>query len=349
MAPTFHYRALDQDGALVVGSFDSPDEAAAASRLQAQGYLPVDVSTRPAGGVRALLAMEVLPRDRLRAADRMAVTRMLATLTGAGLPLDRSLEMTRDLATRAPVRAAAGRLLEAVRGGASLADAFDGERAAFPPLYRSMVRAGEVGAGLEDALARLADTLEQSAQRAGDLRSALIYPAFLLATAIASVAALLAFVVPAFHPLLEEGGVEPPWITRAVIAAGAFVQDYGPAMLLVLAAAFIGFLIALRNPALRERIHRLAFRMPIIGPLWRKTETARFSRLLGALLQNGVALPAALPLVRDALTNAGFAADVDAARSEVEAGRGLARPLAERAAGSPLARQFIEAGEESGL
>ncbi|MCG8441015.1 MAG: type II secretion system F family protein [Caulobacterales bacterium] len=346
--PVFHYRAMDQAGQVVTGSVDTPDKSAAAAKLQAEGYLPIRVDARAAGGLMALLNTEITPRDALTAKDRIALTRTLATLAGAGLALDRALEMARDLGATRRTRAVAGRLLEAVREGAGLADAFDREGSAFPPLYRAIVRAGEAGASLDTTLARLADTLEEGARRQGELRSALIYPSFLIVTAIGSVAVLLAFVVPTFEPLLEEAGVEPPALTQAVVAAGRFVESYWLAALLALVGAGVATRVALAAPGPRAALHRALLAAPGIGGLWRSFETARFARLLGALLENGVALPGALRLVRGALSNAAFAAELGRVIPEVEAGRGLARPLSEGGIAPPMALQLIEVGEESG-
>ncbi len=346
--PVFHYRGVARSGEVVAGTLETPDQAAAIQRLQAQGTMPIRVEERAASSLMALLDTEITPRGALSATDRIALTRTLATLTGAGLPLDRALGIAERLGTSAAVRAVAGRLLAAVREGARLADALDREPQAFPALYRSVVRAGEAGAALEVTLARLADTLEEQAKRRGELRSALIYPAFLLVTAIGAVAILLAYVVPTFEPLLEDAGVEPPAITQAVIAVGHVVSAGWPVMLAGLLAAGVVARLALRRPEIRLRWHGRALGLPVIGRLWRKLETARLCRLLGTLLENGVALPASLRLVAQAMDNAAFAEEVRRVTPEVEAGRGMAGPLAKGGLLPPLALQLLQVGEESG-
>ncbi|MEO0820416.1 MAG: type II secretion system F family protein [Pseudomonadota bacterium] len=347
----YHYRAVGRDGAVETGSLEVADEAAAVARLRAMGLLPIRLdrdAPGPAGGLMALLNTEITPKDALGTDDRIAFTRSLATLTGAGLPLDRALEMTRDLGTRRGIRAVAGRLLEAVQGGMRLADAVDRERAAFPPLYRSILRAGEAGAALESTLARLADTLEQAKRRQSELRSALIYPAFLLVTTIGSVAILLGYVVPSFQPLLADAGLEPPAVTRLVIGTGLFFERHWAVLLGSVAGLAVAARLALLVPSLRLRWHRAALHLPVLGGLWRSFETARLASLLGTLLGNGVALPAALRLLPPALGNAAFAAEVERIIPEVEAGRGLAPPLAEARILPPLALQLIQVGQESG-
>ncbi len=343
----FRYRAIDRAGAVVTGTLESPDAAAAAQRLHETGHMPIRIEAG-AGGLRALLDTEITPRDAISERDRLVFTRALATLAGAGLPLDRALAIARDLGERRAVREVAGRLLEAVQGGASFADALDRERAAFPPLYRAVVRAGETGAALEATLARLADQLETGARRRGELRSAMIYPAFLLLTAAGSVALLLGFVVPSFEPLLAEAEVEPPAITQAVIAAGRVVEAWWAALLGGALLALAGGRLALLAPRLRLAWHRALLGTPVVGPLWASFETARLARLLSGLLENGVALPAALRLARGALGNRAFAAELDRVIPEVEAGRGLAAPFAEGRVLPPLAKQLLRVGQDSG-
>jgi general secretion pathway protein F len=345
--PRFRYRGVDRAGTIATGTLDAPDRAAAVARLQAAGTLPIRVEA--GGGLIDLLNVEITPRDALGPRDRVLFTRALATLAGAGLPLDRTLALLGETAGRRSVRAVSGRLLEAVRSGASLSDALDAEASAFPPLYRAVVRAGEAGAALDVALARLADSLEDAARRRGALVSALVYPAFLLASAVGAVAILLGYVVPSFEPLLDEAGVEPPAVTRAVVALGALVRDWWAAIALGLALAFaLARLGLVLSPAARLAWHRALLATPLLGGLWRRFETARLARLLGTLMQNGVALAPALALARGALSNRAFAAEMDRVIPQVEAGRGLAQPFAEGEVLPPLARQLLRVGEESG-
>lgn len=344
--PVFAYRAVDRSGTVVSGTLTAPDQSAALAALQADGALPIKLA--PRGGLMAALTTEITPRDGMGLAELGAFFRSVATLLGAGLPLDRALTTVHELGASRPARAVAGRLAEAVRSGASFADALDGEAAIVAPLWRGMVRAGEAGARLEETLADLAATLEVQAKRRGALRSALIYPAFLLATAVGAVALLLGYVVPTFEPLLDDAGVAPPAITQAVIAAGRVVEAHGLWILAAIALALIGFRQSLAIPAIRLGWHRALLGAPVLGRVLREFETARLTGLLGHLLSSGVALPAALRLIPGALSNAVVTAEIARITPLVESGQGLAAPLREGAVLPPLALQLIQVGEESG-
>ncbi|MEL6476094.1 MAG: type II secretion system F family protein [Pseudomonadota bacterium] len=345
--PQFHYRAVTQGGESQSGTLESLDEQTAAQALQARGLYPVRIA-RGSGGLMALLNTEITPRDALTAQDRVVFTRQLATLIGASLPLDRALGMIAGLAERKPVRLVAERLLAKVSEGSSFAEALDAEQAVFPRLYRAILRAGEAGAALETTLTRLADMLEETAKRRGEVRSALIYPAFLIVTAIGSVAILLIYVVPTFQPLLDEAGVAPPAITQAVIATGGFFAAYWPWMLGAAVLTALALPLALRLPEVRASLDRLLLTLPLAGRLIRDFESGRFARVLGTLLQNGVALPSGLRLTREVLSNTVFTAEIDRVIPAVEDGRGMAAPLEEGKVLSPLARQLIRVGQESG-
>jgi len=292
--PVFQYRAVDRSGAVVTGQVQGIDRADAVAQLRADGAMPLRVRPQSAAGLVALLNTEITPRDALGTTDRIGFTRTLATLTGAGMPLDRALGSLRDLGSSRAVRALAGRLLDRVREGAALSAALAPETQAFPPYVRAMIRAGEAGARLEATLEELAYTMERTAARRGAFRSALIYPAFLIVTAIGSVALLLGYVVPTFQPLLDDAGAEPPPVGLAVIAAGAFVEAWGLWLLAALALAGLAFRLALRHAPVRLTWHRTLLRLPVIGRVLIALQTGQMARLSGARLSAAGTTPSKL-------------------------------------------------------
>ncbi len=346
--PIFHYRAVDRSGNLVTGTLDRTDAREVARHLHQQGSTPLRVDQNRSTTVADILNIEITPRDALNTSGRIAFTRSLATLMDAGLALDRALEIVRDLGADRAVRKIAAALLEDVREGASFSDALDAHPAAFSPLFRGIVRAGESGADLDLTLTRLAEMLEEHARRSGELRSAMIYPAFLIVTAMGSVGVLLGYVVPTFEPLLADAGVEPPAITQFVIAVGEFVSRNWQVLVLGALSAGIAIRVALAFEKVRLQWHRALLSVPLLGGMLLKFEAARFARVLGTLLGNGVPLPAALRLTTPALGNLALAAKISQIVPEVEAGRGLARPLREHVLLPPLALQLIQVGHESG-
>jgi len=343
----WRFRAVDADGAVVAGELDAADSAAAVAALRAAGRLPLEVSPAPRG-LWAALNADVAIGGALRSADRVAFTRGLAALSEASLPLDRALQTLQTLGGGRAVRQVAGRLLAAVRGGDALSAAMEREGAAFPPAYRSIVRAGEAAGALAPALSRLADGEEAQARRRAAVRSALVYPAFLLVAAVAAITVLLTVVAPTFAPMLRDADVAPPLTTRLVMGAGDAVQRWWPLALAVVAAFAIVARLALARPRVRAAWHRALLRAPVIGAVRRKLASARVARALGELLGGGVALLAALRLARDAAEDAALTAEMDRIAPLAEAGAGLAGPLRDGGLLAPLAVQLIAVGEETG-
>ena len=346
--PEFQFRAIDRNGEVITGTLSAETHDAAIANLHGQGALPIRVENGGNAGLLAILNTEITPRNALGLADLVALTRSLATLLDAGLELDRALDTIGELGATKAVRSAAMQLGTDVREGAALSEAMDRQPRIYPAHMRAMLRAGEVGAKQAETLEMLASELEITAKRRGAVRSAMIYPAFLVLTAIGSVTLLLGYVVPTFEPLLNDAGVTPPRLTQAVMATGYFVQHWGLLALGAAVACMVGFRVALIYPRTRLWWHRVLLRVPVLGRVIADLETARLTGLLGNLLQAGVSLPRSLGLSAGAAGNSAFATALSDVTEDVEAGRGLGNPLRKEGLFPALAIQLITVGEESG-
>jgi general secretion pathway protein F len=345
---TYHYRAVTSAGRVVEGEMEAGSQSAVISRLHDLGHVPIHAEEIARGTLASWLTRDLFAGRAVSRKRVGLVTRELATLLGAGLPLDRSFEILVELAEKENVRTLLARVLDGVRGGASLADAMAAQGGTFPPFYVSMVRAGESGGALESVLARLADFLEKSQAMLENVRSALIYPAILLGMAGLSLVVLLTVVVPEFKPLFEDAGEALPAATQAIIVVGEVLGRYG----WLIALGVIGLVWALRrqlaDPAFRFRWDGLMLGLPLFGDLVRKIQVARFSRTLGTLLENGVTLLSALAIVKETLGNAVMARAVEGLAVGLKEGQGLAGPLAVAGVFPNLAVQLVRVGEETG-
>ena len=205
--PEFNYRAIKGTGELVQGTLVAETEPALVAQLRRMGCMPINVSAKDgATGV----SWSLLKRRGTSSSDRLTFARQLATLVRAGVPLDRSLSLCRDLAEKPALQAVVAGTLKELRGGQSLANSLAANPRFFPPLYVAMVRAGEASGTLPAVLDRLVEFEEFSAELRGYLISALIYPVVLLAVGSVAIAFLLGFVVPRFAQIFEEAGKELP-------------------------------------------------------------------------------------------------------------------------------------------
>src|SRR6185503_21372315 len=178
-------------------------------------------------------------------------TQQLATLLGAGQPLDRALQILLELPESEKARRIIERIRDTVRGGAPLSEALEAEPSVFSRLYVNMVRAGEIGGSLDNTLARLANYLERSKALKESVINAMIYPAILIVMVFAALFVLLVFVVPQFMPMFKDMNVELPMITKVVLFVGTSLRDY---WWLIALAIFLGVMLIrqqLANPPAR--------------------------------------------------------------------------------------------------
>lgn len=345
--PLYHYKALNNRGELLDGQMEAASNAEVVARLQDQGHLPVEAKL--ASEVSGVSFWKGLFKAKTFSGPRLVqFTQQLATLLGAGQPLDRALTILLELPEDETARRAIADVRDAVRGGSSLSAAMERQHGTFSRLYINMVRAGEAGGSLQETLARLADYMERARALQGRVVNALIYPAILLVMVGLSLLFLLGYVVPQFAAMYESLDAELPLFTQIVLGVGLFVRDWWILLLVAPALAAWWFDRKRRDPVFRDRFDAWLLRRRFVGPLIAKVETARLARTLGTLVRNGVPLMSALGIGRNVLGNRVLAADVEAAANEVKNGVALSSALSRGKRFPRLALQMIQVGEESG-
>ncbi|MBF6025934.1 type II secretion system protein XpsF [Lysobacter niastensis] len=345
--PLYYYKALNNRGELLDGQMEATSNSEVVARLQEQGHLPVEAKL--ASEVSGASLWKGLFKPKTFSGPRLVqFTQQLATLLGAGQPLDRALTILLELPEDEAARRTIADVRDAVRGGSSLSAALERQHGTFSRLYVNMVRAGEAGGSLQETLARLADYLERARELQGKVINALIYPAILLVMVGLSLLFLLGYVVPQFAAMYESLDAELPLFTKIVLGAGMFVRDWWILLLVAPALALWWFDRKRRDPEFRERFDGWLLRQRFAGPLVAKIETARLARTLGTLVRNGVPLIAALGIGRNVLGNRVLAADVEAAAGDVKNGVALSTALGRGKRFPRLAMQMIQVGEESG-
>jgi len=352
--PLYAYRAVTSAGEVSTGELDAANESEIVDRLRDQGMMPMRIAPATGAGAAASAGAARAPRRRLFAPRRvtrdnlLAITRVLATLLRAGLPLDRALEVLIGLAPTPPVADLLQGIRDDVRGGKALSQALDDRREVFSRFYVNIVRAGEAGGALGVVLTRLADTMDRNKELRESVTAALIYPTILMLVAVASVMVLLVWVVPQFEQTFAQAGKALPLATQLVVIVGRFLKDWWWAVLLGVVLFALFWRRHLRQPSVRRRWDGRILRMPLIGDLAVKVEVARFARTLSTLLANGVTLLGALGIVKETLGNVVLAGALDGVTARLREGKGFGGPLAETGLYPRLATQMILVGEESG-
>ena len=331
------------------GEVDAPSLAAAVRQLRQTGQLPISVVASAGWSRFRIAALKVRrPAGKVARQDVVLLTRGLATLLEAGLSLEQALRALAGFDLAPPARRLVATLTEQLQGGVSLSVALAQHPTVFDGLYISMVRAGEASGALGQVIARLADYLERMAALRSSLINALIYPGILLGFSVASVMALMTFVIPQFVPLFEGANQTLPWLTQMVFAGSALFQAYWwclPPGLLLLVWCMDQYLA---DPVRRRGVDAGCLRLPWLGTLIRQVEIARCARTLSTALSHGVPHLAGIALVREATTNTCMAEALDAVSGSLEQGQPMAAPLKASQLWPALATQLIEIGEASG-
>src|SRR3989441_8594679 len=343
--PVFVYRAADRRGQTIDGVMEAPDARAVVERLQKDAYFPIRVA--PHAERAGWLAFGASSRVSQR--DLLAFTQQLATLVEAGLPLDPALAIQEELASTPRGKAIVTDLLNSVRGGSSVSEApAKHHPRPFSRLYINMVRAGEKGGVLEITLRRLAEFLESRAAFTDAILSALAYPLVVTFVGGAAVVFLLTFVIPRFATIFSDLKQAIPLPTQILMAVSSTLREYWWAGAIVIFAGVFAWRVWTRSPAGPLPWDRTLLRMPHVGSLVMKIETARFARTLGTMLKSGVPVLGALAVVGDMMTNQVVGRAVDRLGETVKRGGTLASGLAEHANFPPLAVHMVRVGEETG-
>jgi general secretion pathway protein F len=349
--PVYEYIALDAGGRRRTGIVDAGSIAAARQRLRETDVFPVEIA-ETAGRKQEEKAVRggAIHLFRKVGHQELAVmTRQLATLIGAGLPLVPSLSALVAQIRHPVLRTTLARIKDEVNEGNSLTQSMSHFPDVFPPFYINMVRAGEASGTINFVLERLADFNEGQQALRMKIRSALAYPLFMFFIGSGVLFFLVTFVVPNITNIFREMHQTLPGITVFLLVVSGFLKTFWWIIALILLVAVVGLRYAIRKTERGNYLwDRLKLKAPLFGGLNRKIAVARFSRTLGTLLQSGVPLLTALEIARNVVNNVVIADEIRRAAKEVEEGQSLSAPLSRNGFFPPIAVEMISVGEHSG-
>lgn len=334
----FHWEGTDAQGASLSGEIRASGVNQVRAALRRQGVRPGRVEPQKALRGRAV-----------RPADIALFTRQLATMLAAGVPMLQCFEVV----ARGQANPRMVRLLLALRAdietGTSLSAAFRKQPAQFSALYCNLVAAGEAAGILDSLLDRLAQYLEKSEALKSKIRSALMYPASVVAVAFVVLGLIMTFVIPAFKSVFASFGAELPGPTLLVMGLSAHAVAWGWLyLLLALGLAYAAREVWRGSPAVQLAVDGWALRAPVFGSMLDKACMARWTRTLSTLLTAGVPLVEALDSVGGAAGNLVFVRATEAIQKQVSHGASLNSAMAASELFPPMALQLCAIGEESG-
>lgn len=348
--PIYEYEALDKNGRKSKGVIEAGAVAVARQKIRESGVFPVELHETGNGKRQRAAQMSMGGLfGKVRFNDVSLMTRQLATLLGAGLPLVPSLSTLVSQTAHPQMKQTLARIKEEVNEGKSLTAGMALFPKIFSPFYINMVKAGEISGMMNLVLERLADFNESQQALRAKINSALAYPLIMFAIGALVVFFLVTFIVPNITQIFEEMHQTLPFVTVLLITVSDFMKSF---WWLLAGIILLGFLAAKYMLLKTEKgiyaWDRFKFKVPLFGVLNQKIALARFSRTLGTLLQSGVPLLASLEIVADIVDNRLMADAIRLAAKDVEEGQTLSLPLARSGFFPPLASEMIAVGEQSG-
>jgi len=343
MATVFTWEGKTRQGSVQKGELAANSKEEVFALLRKQNILPINVSAKPKEMKLKFGAPKVTDKDIV------ILTRQLATMIDAGLPLVQCLDILGSQTENESLAKVVTQVRSDVESGSTFADALKKHPKIFDNLYVNMVAAGEAGGILDTILQRLAVYMEKFARIKRQIKSAMIYPSVILFVAVSVVALLMVIVVPMLGAMFAESGQLLPLPTRIVIAISNFLKGWGGLILLVSVIGSFVLFFQWRKTEKGLRItDAIALKVPVMGDLIRKVSVAKFTRTLGTLLTSGVPILEALLIVARTAGNKVVEESIVSTRQSVSEGKTLAEPLSKFAVFPPMVNQMIAVGEATG-
>lgn len=347
--PVFEYVALNQNGKQIKGTVDADSIRSARQKLRSQNVFPTDIKESAQAAKQKTQDVQRLFRsDRVSIKELTLATRLLATLSNAGLPLINALVALSDQVESTTLKRIVVDIKEKVEQGSSLAKALGAYPRVFPRLYVNMVASGEASGTLDSVLENLADYYEGQMELRRKISAALFYPILMFGVCTLIVIALVSFVVPKIVDIFIKQKVALPLPTRIVIGFSDALTGYWYLLIALGLLILYLFQYYYRQPKGRHQVDHFLLKAPLFGMLYRKIATARISSTLGTLLNGGVELLAALDIVRNIVGNVHLRKALEDARDGVREGRSLSKELAKGGYFPSLLPQMVAIGEKSG-
>ena len=342
----FEFVALDKSGKESKGLLEGDTPRHVRQILRERQLLPVSVTEVAKKESRRQSNFSI--RRGMSASELALLTRQLATLSQAGLPLEEALlavsQQNENPRTKSILLGVRSRVME----GHSLADGLADFPQAFPELYRATVAAGEQSGHLDAVLERLAEFTETRQVLQQQIRNALIYPIALVVTAVGIISFMLAYVVPKVVYIFENYDQQLPLLTRIMIGASDFIRDYWIALIIGIIATVYGIRQLLKKEGPKRKFHHLLLRLPVVSKLTRGINTARFTQTLSILAGSGVPILESLRIAAQVVVNVPMREAVEEASLRIREGAMISRSLAASRLFPPMTTHLISSGEASG-
>jgi type IV pilus assembly protein PilC len=351
--PDYKYTAIDRTGSQTSGRIEAANDEQARQKLMAKGLMVTTLAS-DAGAAKPAAASAAPAKPgfsfgaKVTQNDVTIMTRQLATLITAGLPLLRALELITKQERNPAFKTILGNVAESVSQGNNLSEALQAHPKVFDRLFVNMIRAGEAGGVLDKVLDRLAKFREKAERIQKKVKSAMVYPGVVMSVAIIIVYILMVKVVPSFQKLLDGQKTQMPPLTQFVVGISKFLTEYWWATPILIFGAYFGLKTWLATEKGKELFDRIIFRLPKVGGFIQIVSVSRFARTFGTLMASGVPILQSITITRDTLDNVVIAKSLERVHDRVRDGEPLSVPLEQSGVFPQMVTSMIQVGEETG-
>jgi general secretion pathway protein F len=352
--PVYHYKGYRNDGGTATGIIDAESSKVARVKLRKVGVFPTDVveqgsaTTDSTTGTPSRPSAGIGHSPALSTSDVAMMTRQLATLLVAGLPLVEALGVMVDQSEKKSVKSLMADIREGIRGGKSYSAVLEGYPCEFSQIYVHMVRAGEASGALDQILFRLAEFLEKQLALKHKVTNAILYPALMLIVGVSVLFFLMTFVVPKITAVFTSLKQALPWPTVVLMSISHFLADYWIVILGGVALIVWSVRRAMNTEAGKLRSDRWLLKIPLIGEVARMVAISRLTSTLATMLASGVQLLDAMDVAKRVMNNRVLEHAVEGARQNIREGETIAEPLKRSGEFPALVTHMIAVGERSG-
>lgn len=345
---SFTYKGRNSAGKLVKGKLDAANEAAAVVRMRTMGLTPVSVDAAGSGtGLNKDISFGMFEKN-VGLKDLAVMSRQLATMMAAGLSLLRALTILSSQTENQKLAKTLNEVRMQVESGSSLSEAFAKHQQVFPPIMTHLVRAGETGGFLDQALESIAATFEADVKLRATVKSALTYPVAVLLMAFVAVIGMLIFIVPVFEKMFDDLGGTLPLPTQMLVVLSELMIYIVPALVIAIVTFSVWWRKNKHTDRVRSVFDPLKLKLPVFGDLFKKVAIARFTRNFATMTGSGVPVLQSLAIVGDTSGNWVIERALKNVQESVRSGRTIAEPLAAEPFFPSMVVQMIAVGEDAG-
>ncbi len=348
--PIFSYKGIDSNGKKSSGRVDAENIKAARAKLRRMNIFPTEVieggqaSSNTLGKANPFSSLF----QRVGVQDLANMTRQLATLVGANIPLVDSLSALVEQVENPKLRETLSQIRDRVTEGSRLADAMRHYPQIFSELFVNMIAAGEASGALEIVLKRLAEFTEGQAKLRSKVVGALTYPIIMMTVGVLLMGFLLVSVVPKITKIFDDTKATLPLPTKILVGVSDFLAGYWYIVILLIPLGAYLFMRFQKSPKGREFIDRNMLKMPIFGEMFRMIAISRFCRTLSTMMSSGVQLLTSMDIVKNIVQNSVLTKVIEETKDSVKEGESLAEPLKRSGQFPPIVTQMIAIGEKTG-